>query len=73
MQNRDRYDFAPYTEGQQYTSDPPNPAEGNFIIWQASGNAGTKGAKGDLMIKTTTDGTTLIGYLTINKFLNENA
>ncbi len=66
--SRARYDFVDSVELNELSSDPPNPPQGYSVIWQSNG-AGS-GADGDIMVKTNADGTTLIGWLAVHKFLN---
>ena len=39
------------------SSDPPDPGEGNSVIWQSDGN-GTTGDSGDICVAITAGGTT---------------
>lgn len=64
---RDRYKFAGTLNGAEMGSDPPDPPEGQFVVWMSNGS-GT-GSDGDIYIKVTSGGTTRIGILSTTQRL----
>lgn len=50
-----------YFKGLERSSDPPEPAEGTFVIWMSDGTG--KGDDGDIMIASKAGGTTKYGTL----------
>ena len=62
--DRGRYEFGGSLDGQEQVNPPPNPPDGQFVIWmQAGDNTVGYGTDGDLLIKTTVAGTTYQGVL----------
>lgn len=50
-----------YLKGLERSSDPPQPAEGQWVIWMSDGTG--KGDDGDILIASTAGGTTNYGTL----------
>lgn len=48
-----------FVRGQDKSSDPLDPAEGNFVLWMSDGTG--SGDDGDIMIKITAGGSTKTG------------
>ena len=50
------FDILGIMGGKERAIDPPNPAEGNYIIWMSNGTG--SGDDGDILIKITAGATT---------------
>ena len=50
-----------YFKSLERSSDPPQPSEGQFVIWMSDGTG--KGDDGDILIASTAGGTTNYGTL----------
>ncbi len=61
---RDRYSFTGSLNGAEMVTAPDSPPDGQFVIWlQAGDNTAGYGTDGDLLVKTTVDGTSFVGVL----------
>ena len=50
-----------YFKGLERSSDPPQPSEGQWVLWMSDGTG--KGDDGDVMIASTAGGTTTYGTI----------
>jgi hypothetical protein len=50
-----------YFKGLERSSDPPQPSEGQFVIWMSDGTG--KGDDGDVLVASTAGGVTKYGTL----------